>query len=226
MKKWQHTVNGVKNILPIINTISIFIIIGFLLINRPNQSDSANNGRKAEKPRFQQGQKVDVDTNVLNNNSTFFGESGRKVTLVLFNSFSCGYCRELPHTLQKMMEKYPNDLQVIYKSFLRNEADATASHAYECAHEQGGHKEMYNMIFKNGLTQQYLTYAAELKLDKKSFSKCYSEKRYMEKMKTDMKLAYDIGVNGTPAFLINNKLYIGLLNFKTMDELMQKELAL
>ncbi len=169
--------------------------------------------------------KVNVDMDELHTDSSYFwGNKDAKVSLVLFNSFSCGFCNKFRSSLYDVLKKYPKDLKVIYKHFNRNALDNLYAQAIECAAEQGGFLSMYDKLFQRDAKDNLKEYSRALNLNQSQFDRCIESNKYLERTKEDTRLGRSLGVRGTPSYLINQKLYIGYKNAESLSELIQKEL--
>ena len=57
-----------------------------------------------------------------------------------------------------------------------------------------------------------LAYAAELGLDRDAFAQCLDQRRFAADVERDIAQAQALGVNSTPAFLINGRPVVGALS--------------
>lgn len=68
-------------------------------------------------------------------------------------------------------------------------------------------------------------YAAELKLDKNKFNSCLDEGKYAGQVTKDLEYGGTLGVQGTPAFLVNGRFIGGAFPFEWFKEIIDKEIA-
>ncbi len=142
------------------------------------------------------------------------GPENARVTIVEFSDFECPFCRRVIPTLDAILEKYPNDVRVVYRNMpLRNHARARpAAEAALCADDQGQFWAYHDRLFENTRKlgdEDLLRYAEELNLDKEAFSQCYEEKRFAHQVDADLQDGERAGVSGTPAFFVNGILLSG-----------------
>ena len=142
------------------------------------------------------------------------GAEDARITIVEFSDFQCPFCRRVIPTLDAILEKYPDDVRVVYRNMpLGNHPRARpAAEAALCADDQGKFWAYHDRLFENTrklADEDLLRYAEELELDKEQFVKCFEEKRFAEQVETDMQDGARAGVSGTPAFFVNGILVSG-----------------
>ncbi len=72
----------------------------------------------------------------------------------------------------------------------------------------------------------YPKYAGDIGISKKSFQNCLDSGKYAEEVNADYDLGANIGVQGTPTFVINGQLVpIGAAPYANFKEILDKELA-
>jgi len=146
---------------------------------------------------------VDVD------NDHVRGPKNAKVTLVEYSDFECPFCKRHHPTIKKILETYPNDVNVVYRhyplSFHPNAMPAAV--ASECAAELGGQDafwKFHDAIFE-GTSFDFTAIAKSIGLDEAKFTACTSSGKYDTKI-SDQQAGGDAGgVSGTPGnILVNN----------------------
>ena len=86
-----------------------------------------------------------------------------------------------------------------------------------CAAEQGKFWPMHSLLFERqerwkravDIPAQLAVYAGELGLDTAEFNDCAARKTHQRRLDTAEDVTRRFGVRGTPAFLVNGKLYYG-----------------
>lgn len=68
-------------------------------------------------------------------------------------------------------------------------------------------------------------FAVELGLDADAFAACLDSSKYTSRVQADTAFARSLGVNGTPAFLVNGRPVIGAQPFETFHTLIEAELS-
>ena len=160
------------------------------------------------------------------------GPSQAKITLIEFSDFQCAYCREVQPTLQRLLQEFPDDLRLEFRHYpLEIHPFATlAAQAAYCASHQNRFWDFHDKLFaaEHLSDNTLLALADELKLNTAAFRKCLNSGEAVSAVITDTSLARRIGINGTPTFLLNGKLFRGsstseqfkreiLFELKTLD---------
>jgi len=153
------------------------------------------------------------------------GAENPKVTIVEYSSLSCGYCGTMKPLLTRLLEEYPDDVQLIYKHFNRGGIDMLLENATECASEQGKFWEMHDYIFDNqsGLSESepktFLQEGAiQIGLNMEQFNSCVEQEKYAQVVNAHTSEGYKFGVSGTPAFFINDLFIGGAVSYDTLKE--------
>jgi len=151
------------------------------------------------------------------------GPEDAKVTIIEFSDFQCPFSKKVQPTLDKIMEKYPRKVRVVFKNFPLNfHKDAElAAEAALAAGDQGKFWEMHDKIFNNQkkLKKRNLKeYAQELGLDMSKFNNDLETHRFKKVIDGDLKAGKGLGVRGTPSFFINGKKLVGAKPLKAFQE--------
>jgi protein-disulfide isomerase len=75
------------------------------------------------------------------------------------------------------------------------------------------------------LLATFLGYAREAGLDEEEFRACIGTDRAVAVMNSHLQRGVGIGVNGTPTFVVNNKMLIGAQPAAVLEEIIDRELA-
>ena len=128
-----------------------------------------------------------------------------------------------------MFATYGDRVKLIYREYpLPNHSNARpASEAGQCANEQGKFWPYHDKLFAN---QQRLAptdlkqYAVDLGLDTSKFNACFDSHKFAPVIDTDIAAGNEVGVNGTPAFLINGRMISGAQPFEAFKKIIDEEL--
>ena len=210
-----------RDVLQVVQTLILIVLVMEMTIMFRDSKHIKN----MPEPRPPQGpKKISVNLDELTKDSYFMGKKDAKATLVLFNSFSCGYCARTRESIMKLAEKFPDDLRIVYKHFKRGGMDDLTSQAAECAGEQGKFWEMYNIIFDKGMRGDPGAYAKELGLNARKFNECVSTGRYKSKTGKDTNDGGMLGVRGTPSFILNDLLIQGYMPYEVFEQMIESKL--
>ena len=178
----------------------------------------------------------------------FEGPADAKVTIVKAYEYGCPYCEKNRATLEDIVQKYGNDVKIVYSQFVVHPQIATSTALAACAaHKQGRFAVMdtalWEKVFKprafdtqptngSGATQCWDTpagcptvvgLATDLGLNLDKFKAdmrgdCQAE---IQKQQQDMQL---MGVSATPGFFINGRFLSGAQPIETFSALIDEEL--
>lgn len=185
--------------------------------------------REASKPQVVEGDFADDDA--------VLGDPNAPVTMIEFSDYECPFCkRHFMQTFPKIKEKYidTGKVKFIFRDFpLANHPRAqVASMASECVREQKGDKAFFafhDLVFLNAPnslnTDNLLAYAKEAGADEALVKTCLEENKFLAEVQKDLADGQLAGVQGTPGFLINDKLVAGAQPFSKFEEIIEAELA-
>ncbi len=215
---------NITNIVLIVHSAAI-VFLFFLFFNSGLKTDySAKENRSKTSGDPPLLRKVNIDIKEFIKNSAVKGNINAGNTIIKYNSFSCGYCRKAKITLNRILKQYPDKIKIVYKHYTRNKWDIEAGHAAECAEEEGKFWDMYEEIFNTGPKQDLNIYAKNIGLNLNKFSLCMKSGKYRKKILEDTRIGSSLGINGTPAFIINKKLFVGYLPFNVFNSILKMEM--
>ena len=158
------------------------------------------------------------------------GPKDAKVTIIEFSDFQCPFSKRVQPTVEKIMEKYPQDVRHIFKQHpLSFHKDAQlASEASLAAGAQGMFWEMHEIIFENQRKlkeENLLEYAKELRLNVDQFKADLSDHSFKPQVDREVQQAVKVGASGTPAFFINGRFLSGAKPLKDFVKVIDEELS-
>ncbi|MCK5514457.1 MAG: thioredoxin domain-containing protein, partial [Deltaproteobacteria bacterium] len=158
------------------------------------------------------------------------GPQDAKVTIIEFSDFQCPFCKKVQPTIEKILEKYPNDVKHVFKQHpLAFHKDAPlASEASLAAGEQGMFWDMHGIIFENQKKlkeDDLLRYAKEIGLDVEQFKADLRDHRYKPQVDRETQQAVKIGATGTPAFFVNGRYLSGAKPLNSFVKVIDEELS-
>jgi protein-disulfide isomerase len=158
------------------------------------------------------------------------GPENARVTIIGFSDFQCPYCRQALTALKEVLEKYPDDVRLVFRNFaIRSHRRAyAAAEAALCAAEQERFWPYHDMLFANPRAledEDLLRYAEELGLEAARFEQCVADGEYRGQVEAETHEARSMGISGTPAFLINGLLLSGARPAEDFYRVIDAELA-
>jgi len=139
------------------------------------------------------------------------GPKDAPIMITEFSDFQCPYCARVAPEIQKIREKYPEKVAVLYKHFpLSFHKQAPAAHAASMAAQEQGKFWEYRYAlaphFRNLDEATFIKVAEEVGLNIAKFKEDMKlDKEAQAKIDEDMQLGQKVGVRGTPNFYVNGK---------------------
>lgn len=150
------------------------------------------------------------------------GNAKGDVTIVEFMDYRCGYCKGVKPTLDEVI-RADGRVRLVLKEFpILGPASRTASMAAIAAHQQGKYLAYHNalMAYPNNLTDEVIfALARQVGLDVAKLKDDMKSPEVQALIEKTNKLAQDLGINGTPGFVIGDQIVPGAIS---ADELKKK----
>jgi protein-disulfide isomerase len=158
------------------------------------------------------------------------GAAVAKVTIVEFADFECPFCARAADTLERVLELYPDDVQVVFKHqpLPIHEHAVDAALAAEAARSKELFWAMHDGLFEHprALGQNdLLAQAAALGLDPVRFERSRRDPALSARLAEDQALSKRLGVQGTPTFFINGRPLIGARPLEQFTSIIDEEIA-
>lgn len=136
------------------------------------------------------------------------GSPKAPITIVEYADFECAHCRAAAPVVDRLVNKYPGKVRVVFKHFPLSfhPMAKRAAAAAEAAGEQGRFWEMHDAIFatQNLLDDDLLRgHAKAIGLDIKRFEKDWQAA--LAKVEASRKEGEALGVQATPTFFVNGR---------------------
>lgn len=158
------------------------------------------------------------------------GPKDAKVTVVEFFDYNCGFCKSSSAWLKGVMDKYPDDVRIVFKELPildgRTKTSRNAAKTALAAARQGKYSTMhFSLMAERSLTQdRVLKIAEKAGLDMDKLKKDIEDPSVDRHINDGLVLAKRIPpLTGTPFFVINNDFIAGG-NTEALDALLQKAL--
>lgn len=144
------------------------------------------------------------------------GPEDAKVTIVEFFDYNCSYCQLASSWVQETIEAHPGDVRVVFRDYpilnARTGTSIEASQAALAAAAQGKFKEMHFALYgaSSALTSEEIDAIAEsVGVDVARMRADMETGGYGELIADTMVLADQIGVEGTPFFIVGDRIVPG-----------------
>jgi protein-disulfide isomerase len=154
-------------------------------------------------------------------NSPIGGNPKGNVTVVEFFDYQCGYCKMSEDAVEHLLKDDKN-VRFVYKEFpILGPMSAQAAKASLASVKQGKYQAFHDALMakKDHLTEDLIMATAKsVGLDTDKLKKDMAESSVDDEINATLKLGQDIGVRGTPMFVINDNVYPGAMQ---LDQLKQ-----
>lgn len=158
------------------------------------------------------------------------GPKDAKVTVVEFFDYNCGFCKQSSDWVKDVMEKYPDDVRIVFKELPilegRTKTSRNAAKAALAAARQGKYPAMHFALMdeRSLAKDRVLKIAEEAGLDMAKLKKDMEDPGMEQHLDDGLLLANRIpSLTGTPFFVINDDFIAGADRNK-LDEMLKKAL--
>lgn len=165
------------------------------------------------------------------------GSPDATVVVIELLDFGCSACAQFTRdVMPRLMQEYVETGRVLWRALPFSAGFANgkeSARAAECAAEQGAFWAMHDRLYAGQKEWQrarepgatFDAYATELGLDPVGFAMCYRMARVDERRERNDHVARQLGVPGTPAFLIGEQRIVGAVPYELFREYIERALA-
>lgn len=153
------------------------------------------------------------------------GNPSGDIAVVEFFDYRCGYCKKAAGAVTQL-QKEDRRVRVIYKDFpILGEASELAAKAALASTLQGKHQAFHEALlaFKGDMTKDsMLRLAGEVGLDVKRLEADMVNPEWQAVIDRNRALAKNLGISGTPGFIVGTELVPGAMDVKGLKELIAR----
>ncbi|ERK15375.1 Secreted protein, suppressor for copper-sensitivity ScsC [Serratia fonticola AU-P3(3)] len=197
------------------------------LVSNPDILAEAVNAWQQQTNGQQLGQAIEQNSKILFDDpaSPRLGAKNAKLTLVAFTDYNCPYCKQFDPMLEKIVNNYPDVALVVKLLPFKGESSIASSRVALTAWEQ--HPEQFwplhqRLMAKKGFHDNASIATAQEKTGVKPVA---PSEQSMTTLRTNMQLAEQFGVQGTPATLIGDQMLPGAVSYEDLEALVKQQLA-
>jgi protein-disulfide isomerase len=144
------------------------------------------------------------------------------VTVVEFFDYQCGYCKSALSDVQRLL-KDDGKVRFVFKEFpILGPASVVASRAALASRAQGRYVDFHNalMSHRGALDEEaVMRVARSVGLDGERLKKDMAAPEIEAAIQANKKLAEDMGIRGTPAFIVGDEIVPGAIRLDEMKKL-------
>lgn len=160
------------------------------------------------------------------------GNPEAAVTLIKFSDFQCPYCAVAAEEMDDFVGRHRDELRYVYKHLPLNQIHPEAMPSAKASWAAGQQDQFWayhDALFANQdrLGEDlYVEIAEDLALDMEQFNRDRSSAAAQEAIDSDLALAQDLEIRGTPTFIMNGLLIPGGAPPEFFDTVLERMQAL
>lgn len=162
------------------------------------------------------------------------GPAKAPIPVYVFSDFQCPYCAKGAKTVEELRAKYPNKIKVTFLHYpMPMHAQARPAARYFEALAMQSPKKAYGFHDKVFAAQEKLTtdreafldrVAKEVGADMARLKKDLESEKVTSRIAADEKLAQELGLTGTPGFLVGGVVLKGAYPLETFQQIVDQRL--
>jgi len=168
----------------------------------------------AEAAKRSQEKLTDFLDELTGSDAPSIGSKDADITVVEFFDYNCGYCKRAVPDIQAILETDKNVRFVFQEMPILSEASELAAKWALAAHKQGRYFDYHVALMNhrgNKDEAALVAVAEELELDVEQMKKDAASEDVEKAIQESRKISQEIGIRGTPAFIVNGELKRGYL---------------
>ena len=182
--------------------------------------------REAEEKTRQKVALANHQQDLLNDpSSPVSGNPQGDVTVVEFFDYRCGFCKRVAGAVTQLQQEDPR-VRIVYKDLpILGEASELATKAALASRAQGKHQAFHEALLaaKGDMTKDtILAVAGEVGLDAKRLEADMAHPEWQTVIDRNRALAKDLGISGTPGFIVGTELVPGALDLNGLKDLVAR----
>jgi protein-disulfide isomerase len=153
------------------------------------------------------------------------GNPKGEITLVEFYDYRCGFCKRAASAVTELQKVDPR-VRVVYKDFpILGEPSELAAKAALASQAQGKHKAFHEALLASDgdmTKNKILKIATAIGLNPKRLEADMTNPKWQAVIVKNRALAQELGIAGTPGFIVGNELVPGALDLNGLRELIAR----
>lgn len=153
-----------------------------------------------------------------------FGAATPQLTLVSFTDYNCPFCKTFDPLLEKLVKEYPQVAVVIKPLPFKGESSMTSARLALTLWQQ--HPEQWMAFHQRLMAKKASMMRAVLPLHRKTgVTPAALSEQSLNVLRSNLKLADQLGIQGTPATLIGDQMVPGAISYQELEEIVKQQLA-
>ncbi|KKR22848.1 MAG: DSBA oxidoreductase [Candidatus Uhrbacteria bacterium GW2011_GWD2_41_121] len=166
----------------------------------------------------------------ISSDNPIVGAENPKVIIVEFGDFANQTSISVAKSLNTLLEKYPDDLAIVWKDFpntsLNPQAQAAAV-AARCAQNQNAFWEFQKLLIVNSdilSSDLYPAIANDLDIWQWFYKRCLTKENTLSLVQDDLDEAYELSLPAAPSIFVNGQQYSGYLSSQELEQIIKSAL--
>jgi len=177
---------------------------------------------------------AEIEYGVTGDGNPWIGAQNPQLTIIEFTDYMCFQCGKMHTYLRRLISKYPDKIRLVHRHFpLDRHSNPLIK---EAVHEKSGLLSLLaiyaqdqdkfwtvnDILFREARQTKRFNFnaiAKEAGLDLSNFRTALSENELTAHLFADIQAAASHGINATPSYLINGKIYPGTIPIEIFDSL-------
>lgn len=155
----------------------------------------------------------------------YAGNADGDILVVEFFDYNCGYCKRALPDVENVLENHP-DVKFVFKELpILNASSRDAARWALAAGKQGQYWEFHSALMNHGGTKSVAALemiAENLGLDVAQMRADAGSTAVREELEENIRLSRELGIRGTPAFVIGDVLAPGYMGYENMNEVINQ----
>lgn len=179
--------------------------------------------------RSRDSEQVDHFETYIRKHNPILGSSDAPVKIIAFIDFECPFCQRSYPITKDVVQQFSGAVQFVFKhlplSSIHPQAHDAAI-ASSCAHDQNKFWDYYDALFESKkIDADSLIIAAQhVGMNTTAFETCMQRNPNGSQIQQDTLDAVDVGVRGTPTYLLNGRILEGVITKEQWKEYILEEL--
>jgi len=156
------------------------------------------------------------------------GPPDAPVTIIEFSDYECPACRSTHETIKRVRAAYGDKIRWYFKDYpLKRHKEAfKAAEAAHCADLQGMFWPYQERLFTADklAVDSLVQIAGEMGMARDKLEQCVKESRFKQTVEKHHRDGVEAGIDRTPAFIINGRVFVGGPAFETFKGVIDEEL--
>ncbi len=167
-----------------------------------------------------------LDSLKADKNVAIAGNPNGTITMVEFFDFNCGYCKKAFEEIQKVIKDEKDVKIVLYDMPILGPDSLESSKWALAAKKQNKYFEFHTALMNHQGGKDEATFkklATDAGLDAEQLAKDKTAPEIEAEIKKHIETAQGLGIQGTPGFLINEKIFRGYIAYDVIQKTLKEE---